>query len=302
VSIWAAIALSVVATCCYQVGTVMQKIGADRMPRLGLTLRQGAVYRAFFRSPMWLGGLAFMIAGWVFFLRAIANAPVSIVQPVLGFGLVLLALFSVVFLRERLRLIEWAGVALMVFGVVMLGISGSGEAQAIAALSLPALLVVSVVLIGSLAGAVPLARSGRGVPLPVILGFGAGVLIGLAALYTKGMFLSLDAGLGWLAWLVFLPLMVIANVGGLWVQQAGFQQGRALIVVAMNAVTNKVVTIAGGMATLGELLPGDAGLAAARVAGFAAVLGGTAVLARFGGEQIATGIEREQPIVVEPRV
>ena len=32
--------------------------------------------------------------------------------------------------------------------------------------------------------------------------------------------------------------------------QAGFQQGRALIVVAMNAVTNKVVSILGGMVTL----------------------------------------------------
>ena len=54
----ASCALSVVATCCYQVGMVMQKIGADRMPRLGLTLRQGAVYLAFLRSPIWLGGLA----------------------------------------------------------------------------------------------------------------------------------------------------------------------------------------------------------------------------------------------------
>jgi multidrug transporter EmrE-like cation transporter len=300
VSIWAAIALSVVATSCYQVGTVMQKIGADRMPRLGLTLRQGEVYRAFFRSPMWLGGLAFMIAGWAFFLRAIANAPVSIVQPVLGFGLVLLALFSVVFLRERLRPVEWAGVALMVFGVVTLGISGSAKTGAPAALSLPALLVVSVVLIGSLVAAVPLARSNRGVPLPVILGFGAGVLIGLAALYTKGLFLSREAGLAWLAWLVFLPLVLIANVGGLWVQQAGFQQGRALIVVAMNAVTNKVVTIAGGMATLGELLPDDGTLATARVAGFVGVLAGTAVLARFGGEQVAAGIEAE-PRIAEKR-
>lgn len=290
-SIWAAIALSVIATCCYQVGMVMQKIGADRMPRLGLTLRQGNVYRAFLRSPIWLGGLAVMIAGWAFFLKAIANAPVSIVQPALGFGLALLALFSVVFLHERLRMMEWGGVALMVAGIVLLGLSGSGEAPRAAGLSLVPLVVVSLVLLAALAGAVPLGRSGRGVPLPVVLGFGAGVLIGLAALYTKGLFLSLEAGLPLLAWLVFLPSMMIANVAGIWVQQAGFQQGRALIVVAMNAVTNKVVTILGGMATLGELLPEDATLAGARVAGFVTILLGTVVLARFGGEQIAEELE-----------
>jgi drug/metabolite transporter (DMT)-like permease len=286
VSIWSAIGLSVIATCCYQVGMVMQKIGADRMPRLELTLRQREVFGAFLRSPIWLGGMGVTIAGWLFFLVAIANAPVSIVQPVLGFGLCLLALFSVVFLKERLLPLEWMGVALMVAGVVLLGISGSRDAGGRGVVSSAALLGVSVTLLALLALAVPLGRSGRGASLPVLLGFAAGVLIGLAALYTKGLFLSLESGLPWLAWLVFLPLVLAANTGGIWVQQAGFQHGRALIVVAMNAVTNKVVTIIGGMMTLGEFLPGDANLAVARLAGFVTILAGTAILTRFGGAEI----------------
>ena len=290
-SIWTAIGLSVLATCCYQVGMVMQTIAADRLPRLGLALRQGAVYRAFLRSPLWLGGFAVTTTGWVFFLKAIANAPVSIVQPVLGFGLALLALFSVIFLHERLRASAWGGIVLMMAGIVLLGVSGSGEPRAAGAMSLPALLAVSVVLLGGLAAAVPLGRSGRTVPLPLILGFGSGVLIGLGALYTKGFFLTLDGGVPALAWFVFLPFMLIANVAGVWVQQAGFQQGRALIVVAMNAVTNKVVTILGGMAILGELLPAEPTLAGARLVGFVTILAGTVVLARFGGEQVATEIE-----------
>jgi len=293
-SIWVAITLAVVATCCYQVGMVMQKIAADRMPRLELALHQPEVYGAFLRSPTWLGGLGITIAGWAFFLKAIANAPVSIVQPVLGFGLAVLAVFSVLFLHERLRPSEWVGVALMVAGIALLGISGSGETPRGAGVSLAALLWVSFALLAVLAGSIPLGRSGRAVPLPVLLGFGAGVLIGLAALYTKGLFLSLDAGLPVLAWLVFLPLMMLGNLGGIWVQQAGFQQGRALIVVAMNAVTNKVVTILGGMAILGELLPEQTSLAAARVAGFVTILVGTVVLARFGGEQITPPVRSSQ--------
>jgi hypothetical protein len=63
------------------------------------------------------------------------------------------------------------------------------------------------------------------------------------------------------------------------------------VVVAINAVTNKVVTILGGMASLGELLPADSTLAAARLIGFAAVLVGTAMLARFG----AVPATREAP-------
>jgi drug/metabolite transporter (DMT)-like permease len=282
VSIWSAIALSLIATCCYQIGTVMQKIGADRMPRIELGTRQSHVVRAFLHSPIWLGGIGVMTVGWVLFLKAIANAPVSIVQPVLGFGLCLLALFSVLFLQERLRPLEWVGIALMIAGVVLLGLSGASNANGNAPVATAPLLAVSVAMFALVASAVRLGRAGHGVPLPIVLGFAAGVLIGLGALYAKGLFLSVEAGSRALAWLVFLPLMTVANVGGLWIQQAGFQHGRALIVVATNAVTNKIVTIAGGMAILGELLPADPTLAAARVAGFATILLGTAVLARFG--------------------
>src|SRR5205823_2288679 len=179
------------------------------------------------------------------------------------------------------------GIALMISGIVLLGVSGSKEAIGSGRLSLYGLLVVTLASLALLAGAVQLARSGRSLPLPLVLGFAAGVLIGFAALYTKGLFLSLEAGLPVLAWLVFLPLMMIANVGGLWVQQAGFQRGRALIVVAMNAVTNKVISIVGGMVTLGEILPTDESLATARVAGFVAILAGTVFLSRFGSEMIA---------------
>jgi len=42
------------------------------------------------------------------------RAPVSIVQPVLGVGLVLLALSSVFSLKEEVRRPEWIGIAFMV--------------------------------------------------------------------------------------------------------------------------------------------------------------------------------------------
>ena len=288
-SIWSAIGLALIATCCYQVGTVLQKLGAERLPRIRLGGGQRGVIRAFVRSPIWLGGLGVSVVGWVLFLKAIANAPVSIVQPVLGFGLCLLALFSVLFLRERLRAIEWFGIALMVGGIVLLGISGAQEHERLSAISFVAIVAVSAVILSVLVIAVRIGRGGHWVPLPIVLGFAAGVLIGLGAFYTKALFLSLGNGAAIAAWTIFLPLTLLTNIGGLWIMQAAFQQGRALIVVAMNAVTNKLVTIVCGMAALGELLPADASLAAARVVGFMAILVGTAMLARFGAESAAPG-------------
>jgi multidrug transporter EmrE-like cation transporter len=282
VSIWSAITLALVATCCYQLGTVLQKMGADRMPRLGVRGTHRHAMRAFLRSPIWLSGLAVSVAGWVLFLKAIANAPVSIVQPVLGFGLCLLAFLSVVLLRERLRPVEWVGIALMVSGIVLLGVSAAQEHDHATAVSRLALTAASLAILGVLAIAVHLARAGQRISLPVVLGFASGVLVGLGALYTKALFVSLGNGSALIGWGVFLPLTILTNVIALWITQAAFQRGRALIVVAMNAVTNKVITIGGAMAALGELLPTDARLAAARLAGFVAILLGTVILARFG--------------------
>jgi len=282
-SIWAALGLAIVATCCYQIGTVMQKIGVGRLPRVGMTIRQGATLAAFFRSPIWLGGLGVTTLGWVFFLFAVAHAPVSIVQPALGAGLALLAVFSVLILDEHLRPAEWVGIVAMIVGLVALGLSAARGPEVQAAAP-GAVLLVSIGGAALLLLAARLGRSGQVLPPAVILGFASGMLIGLAALYTKAMFVTAAQGLTVLAFAVFLPVTVFANLGGLWVQQAAFQQGRALIVVAVNAVTNKIVTILGGMLALGEVLPADGALSAARLAGFAAVIAGSVLLARFGNE------------------
>ncbi len=75
------------------------------------------------------------------------------------------------------------------------------------------------------------------------------------------------------------------------VVQSGFQHGKALIVVSVLAVTNKVVAIAGGMAVLSEYLPEDPVEAAIRIGSFVLLLFGTSALARFGGDEIAARMD-----------
>ena len=62
----------------------------------------------------------------------------------------------------------------------------------------------------------------------------------------------------------------------------------ALIVTAVCAVATKIVAIVGGMATLGESLPDDAALAAARIGGLVAIVAGTVALSRFGGRETSS--------------
>ena len=66
-----------------------------------------------------LSGLA-TGASWVCYFRALKAGDVSKVAPVDKLSVVLVAVFAVVFLRERLSLREWAGVGLVTAGVLLL--------------------------------------------------------------------------------------------------------------------------------------------------------------------------------------
>lgn len=68
-----------------------------------------------------LSGLA-TGASWVCYFRALKAGEVSKVAPVDKLSVVLVAVFAVVFLRERLNAREWIGVALVTAGVLLLAI------------------------------------------------------------------------------------------------------------------------------------------------------------------------------------
>jgi len=61
-------------------------------------------------------------ASWLCYFRALKAGEVSKVAPVDKLSVVLVAVFAVVFLRERLNVREWAGVGLVAAGVVVLAL------------------------------------------------------------------------------------------------------------------------------------------------------------------------------------
>ncbi|WP_052555288.1 MULTISPECIES: EamA family transporter [Gemmata] len=68
-----------------------------------------------------LSGLA-TGASWVCYFRALKVGEVSKVAPVDKLSVVLVAVFAVVFLRERLSLREWTGIGLVASGVIVLAL------------------------------------------------------------------------------------------------------------------------------------------------------------------------------------
>lgn len=289
--VWSGILIAFISTVIMNFGLTLQKRGAAPLPKLG---KEKGAFKAFFTSKLWLLGTAGLLAGWGLYLWSAEIAPISIVQPTLGTGLAFLALFSIFYLHEKIKPIEWISVAGMIVGMILLGLGAPSHASDI----LPAwspLLLVSGIILALAFGAYVLTRMNMlgGIRTDSLLGIVAGLFFGLAALYTRAMFLFIHDGNLVAAYGICMPIMVIGNLIGLGVMQSGFQHGKALAVVAMDAVTNKIIAIIGGMVALAEHLPDDPVQAAMRVTAFVFILFGSVFLSRFGGEEAAQPMEKD---------
>jgi transporter family protein len=65
-----------------------------------------------------LSGLA-TGASWLCYFRALQIGEAALVAPIDKLSVVLVAIFGVAFLREQLTLVNWAGIAMIAFGAIL---------------------------------------------------------------------------------------------------------------------------------------------------------------------------------------
>ncbi len=290
-SIWLAIGLIALCAACWDVGIVLQKLASDELPRLTLGSRLPEVVLAFARSKRWILGLAVTALGWGLFAVALSATPVSVARAVQGSGLVILALFSILFLRHRLSAIEWVGILVVTASVVLLGLSESRspegaehvEAERVAG-------VAAAMTLLSFAG-YPAARLLKGATSPLVaVSVQAGVLIGLGDLMTKALLIEAALGRDALAFGLFGPLLALFYLTGFLILSRGYQRGRALVVTAVSDFSSRLTAMILGLLALGEGASSSAG--AELWIGFAGILAGTWLLLRAPHDEIARRIAR----------
>ena len=113
--------LAVIASTLMALGLLMMKSRAEALPDArGTGIVRGVL--AWFRDPVWLGGTGVQTVGWVMYVIAVSQAPVSMVAVMMQGGIALFVIFSVVVLGERARPAEWAGIVAIVVGMILLSI------------------------------------------------------------------------------------------------------------------------------------------------------------------------------------
>ena len=108
-------ALALAAACCYETGYALQAIEARRAPADRALKPSLITY--LLRRPLWVGATALSLLGWPLQIVALAHAPLTLVQPTLALGLLLLLVLGVRILGESVGPREIAAVLLIIASV-----------------------------------------------------------------------------------------------------------------------------------------------------------------------------------------
>jgi hypothetical protein len=131
VQIALALVLTIVSACALDLGYLLQRDVAARLPPLSLR-RPLASVRSLLREPRWLIGSGIQVGGFVLYVVALALAPLALVQAAAAGGIGILAIMVSRITHAALTRRERVGAAVSVLGLVLLGVSllsSHGEGQ-----------------------------------------------------------------------------------------------------------------------------------------------------------------------------
>jgi drug/metabolite transporter (DMT)-like permease len=232
-----------------------------------------------FRSKWWSIGWGVAAVAFALHVAALTLAPLSVGQAVLAGGLVFLAVLAERFFGFELGRRQWIGIGLVSVSLALLTLTGGGGGDgAHSGYSLAGMIVFEGIAVGvglilvvsHLIERVPVQRG-------VLLGIAAGLGFGISDVAIKALSGDLDDGpVGLLSpWSV---VIVTAAVFSFFASARSLQIGDGVAVIAVTSVAANLSTILAGLAVFGDRLGNDALVIGVRIAAFAMILAGAALI------------------------
>jgi drug/metabolite transporter (DMT)-like permease len=231
-----------------------------------------------FRSRWWSIGWGVAAVAFALHVAALTLAPISIGQAVLAGGLVFLAVLAERFFGFELGRRQWIGIGLVVVSLSLLTLTGGGGGDAHSGYSLAGMIIFEgiavclglLLFLSHLIERMPVQRG-------VLLGIAAGLGFGISDVAIKALSGDLDSGpTGLLSpWSV---VIITAAVFSFFASARSLQIGDGVAVIAVTSVAANLSTILAGLAVFGDRLGDDALVVGVRLAAFALILVGAALI------------------------
>src|SRR6188472_2082213 len=231
-----------------------------------------------FRSKWWSIGWGVAAVAFVLHVAALSLAPISIGQAVLAGGLVFLAVLAERFFGFHLGRRQWIGIGLVAVSLALLTVTGGGGSKAHSGYSLTGMIVFEgtaicvglLLVVSHLIDRLPVQRG-------VLLGIAAGLGFGISDVAIKALSGDLGGGpIGLLSpWAV---VALTAAIFSFYASARSLQIGDGVAVIAVTSVAANLSTIIAGLAVFGDRLGHDPLVIGVRIAAFAMILIGAALI------------------------
>jgi drug/metabolite transporter (DMT)-like permease len=212
--------IAVAAAACYDTGYALQALEARKAPRR-YAMRVSLLGHLFTRRR-WLVATALSLLGFPLQVLALTKAPITLVQPTLALGLLLLLVLGRRILREPVGAREVAAVLIIIASVAVTATAAPSEPGEVPR---DAGLVLALSLLAGIA-AVPFALSRLGHHPVVLLVAGAGAADGLAGFGAKLVAEDASAA-SWLAAIAWVALIGAVVAMGLISESTALQRAPA---------------------------------------------------------------------------
>lgn len=253
------------AAVCFDGGYALQALEARRSEP-GRALRV-SLLAGLARRPVWLAGVALAVVGWGLQVLALRLAPVTVVQPALACGLVLLLVLGHTLLHERVGAREIGAAIVVGAGIAAVALAAPARGHA----GLGTGLVVVLVALAALAAAPwALARLGLTPGGLLVLAAGAGDVWAVLAARLAGDELARGRPVAAAAWALGTA---VAVSGGLLAETSALQVLPATRVGPSVLVLQVIGPVALAPLVLGERwgdTPGGGAVLVIAIAGLAA--------------------------------
>lgn len=263
-----AIILGVLANSIYNVGLVFKRKGACTLPEIEEQTAWQNI-KNFAKCKSWVFGFSLTIIQWFPLMYAVKIGSLSLVAPTMAIGFIVLVIFSWLFLKEPIRIVEIIGIAVVMSGLVALYVIAPIESgnynlaemtDFFREINAIAFLCTFTVIIGVIISV----TYGRKYPQAGgLLAMASGLSYATATIFAKSAIGSLTFAntvdflknsLSAWQWWIYLILMCCGYFVAFTSQQIALQKGKALVVSPTIDIMNLFMQVMAGIFVFNEWL------------------------------------------------
>lgn len=241
--------MAMLAMCLFNLSPLLQKSALNEIPKLSFH-NWWTSFKQLIANRRWVWGFVVGCIGLIPYFIALDLVGVAVVQPLYGFGFIVLVFVSHRMLHEQLHPGAWTGIALLILMPVLIAFGDVSNVQ-VGITERSTLL--SLLLFTLAVAALTLLLFTQVSKHPTAWGFISGALYGLAAVFMQSA-ISFFALLRHWGWNRHLALSIAAvllaapiNIFGDYCLQIGLQRRNASRFMPISQTVNNTVAVLGGI-------------------------------------------------------